>query len=174
MAASLERSLALLRRERLDLLLLLHEAEPADLPAAGRTVLAGAQADGIASAIGFAHFGPARTNDSALTAQVAPWPEDFSAGAAVGVPRIFHSIRNGGRFAAARDPAWAARQAALAERIVGVTREGDAGFLAALLTLAESWPQAGLIFTTTDRARLGGFLRALDAIERAGLCNAVA
>lgn len=164
--ASLARSHDLLRRERIDLVLL-HEAEPAEIEAQGWAVLSGELASGGIGALGFAHSGPAGNADPALAAQLAPWPQDFL-GASDNRPRLFHSVLRGYREAAARDPAVAAAGAAIVARY-GLGGERMAGeYVAALVLLAQVWPKAQLVFATTEPQRLAGLLALIDRVEQGG------
>lgn len=167
LAGSIARSLDLLRRERVDLLLL-HEAEPFDLPEDAWQVLADAVASGQASALGFAHFGPARQRAPGLTVQTAPWPRDFLQ-AEPGQPRIFHSLAKAARVFS-RERAVLAETLARTRDSLGLAGTGAAGdYVAAMVALGRVWPRAGLIFATTSEARLGHFLALLDRAEAAGL-----
>lgn len=161
-AHSLARSRRLLRRDQLDLVLL-HEAEPWQIPAESLAVLERQLAEGSIAQLGFAHSGPPLQDVGGWTVQTAPWLDDVGA-AKAGKSRIFHSVLRGLTAAAKGDPGFAVELAALAGEL-DLADEGPAGrYLAALVWLHRRLPDAGLIFATSAPDRLARFLNLLDRI----------
>lgn len=161
--ASLEQSRRRLRRDRLDLVLL-HEAEPQDIPEGTWAALQAQAGSSRIAQLGFAHSGPPQHKSAQLVAQTAPWPDDFLAPSGPN-PRVFHSVLRGLNAAINANPAVAAAAAETSARH-GLDREGAAGtYAAGLLLLAQTWPDAKLIFATTAPDRLNTFLALLDRIE---------
>lgn len=160
-ARSLARSRRLLRRDRLDLVLL-HEAEPWQIPANSLALLEFELAEGRIARLGFAHSGPALRPAAGWVVQTAPWLSDLERTGA-GQSRIFHSVLRG-LTAAAQDGAIAAELEALAAEL-DVAGEGPAGrYLTALAWLHRRLPDAGLVFATSAPDRLTQFLTLLDRI----------
>jgi hypothetical protein len=158
---SLDRSRRLLRRDRLDLVLL-HEAEPWQIPPESLAVLERQRADGSSAQLGFAHSGPPLRDSAGWAVQTAPWLGDLDAAGLQ--PRIFHSVLRGLTAAAEGDPVCAAELEASAGEL-DVADEGPAGrYLAALVWLHRRRPDAGLIFATSAPDRLARFLILLDRI----------
>lgn len=162
---SLDRSCELLRRDRLDLVLL-HEAEPQLIDPDAWAALHSAQQQGRIDRLGFAHNGPPRNLDPALVGQCAPRPEDFL-GDRPGQRRIFHSIRRSLRSAMRQDAAVAAAAALVCQRNRLKIENGAHEYLVGLLLLAQSSPDAGLIFATSQPKNLASFLDLLKQDELA-------
>lgn len=160
---SLDRSRELLRRDQLDLVLL-HEAEPQLIDPDAWSALRDAQQQGRIGRLGFAHNGPPQSSDPALIAQCAPRPEDFLR-ATPGQPRIFHSIRRSLRLSMREDPAVAAAAAFVCRQNRLKIEIGAHEYLVGLLLLAQSWPDAELIFATSQPANLASFLTLLEKAD---------
>lgn len=160
-SASIARSHRLLRRPRIDMLLL-HEAEPADILPEVWALFETERDRGGAARIGFAHAGPARTQGAGLVVQTAPREDDFVM-PKVG-PRIYHTVRKGTALAL-RDGGEAASRikaarSALDPRLDNATSE----FLAGLLALARVQSEALFIFATTSPYRLRTMLEPAGAL----------
>lgn len=168
-ARSFERSLALLRRDRIDLLFL-HEAAPEEVPAATLEQIGQWQAEGRIGGGGAAHQGPVATLPSGWTAQIAPDLADFAPTAPAPFPVRFHSVRTFARAAAGADPALAERLERVAARIGG----GDPQGLAPFALLAALQPQARLLYATSDADRLTAFLAAWQDIALPDIAKALA
>lgn len=161
-ARSLARSRQLLRRHRLDLVLL-HEAEPWQIPAETLRLLEQEVRLGGIAQLGYAHSGPPLRTLTGWVAQCAPWPEDLES-LTTGKSRIFHSILRGLAAAAKVNSACSTGLASAAAEL-GLAGEGLAGdYLAALVWLHRQLPDAGLIFATSDPGRLDQFIALLDRI----------
>lgn len=156
-AQSLARSRRLLRRDRLDLVML-HEAEPWQVPEATRALLEVERDAGRIGALGFAHSGPPLQETAGWIAQCAPWADSL---AGSGAGRIFHSILRAA--VSCDDPIAAEIDQTVAE--LSLRGQGPGGrYLAALVWLHRRQPEAGLVFATTAPERLASFLALLDRI----------
>ena len=162
---SLARSHDLLRRDRIELVLL-HEAEPQLIDPEAWDTLRSAQNAGRVGQLGFAHNGPAQCADPALVTQTSPLPQYFLMGAGP-QPRIFHSVRRAFRQASRDDPAVAAAAVQASRKLDLRLSEGAAEYLIGLLLLAQADPAAKVIFATSRPENLGEFLALLDRIEPA-------
>lgn len=154
---SLNRSRRLLRRDRLDLVLL-HEAEPWQLPDDSLSLLAAEQKTGRIGQLGFAHSGPMLRENPGWLAQTVPWPEALLGR---GDGCIYHSIL---RAASSGDAIFSA-ELEQTKMSLGLAEAGAAGrYLSALVWLHQRQPNAGLVFATSAASRLGQFLALLDRI----------
>jgi hypothetical protein len=162
---SLARSRKHLHREQLDLVLL-HEAEPQLISSDSWTMLRTAAARGEIGRLGFAHGGPPHNDDPALTAQTAPMQQDFLRSIA-GQRRIFHSVRRSLRAAMQQDPAVAAIAVQICLRYRLRLEIAAHEYLTGLLLLGQIWPDAELIFATSQPENLAEFLSLLQWVEPA-------
>lgn len=149
---SLARSLQRLKRSSVDGLLL-HEADPKDLSAAGWEVLDKARAAGTCKWLGYAHGGPENPSFPALVPQTAPEISDFIATGDARVRRFF-AIRTIMLTAQQADPAFARHLADFARGLGLEMANPTQALLAALALLKKNWAGASLIVFTTDRSRL--------------------
>lgn len=166
---SFERSLTLLRRDRIDLLFL-HEAGPADVPTATLDLIRQWQAAGRIGGAGAAHQGPAEALPAGWTAQIAPDLADFAAPQRALGPLRFHSIRTFANAAAGADHAVADRLA----RVSALIGRGDPQGLAPFALLAALHPEARLLYATSDADRLSAFLSAWQTIALPDIAKALA
>lgn len=165
---SFERSLDLLRRDRIELLFL-HEAEPDAVPPETVALIDQLRADGRIGSLGAAHQGPVNSLPAGWAAQIAPDLADFSRTSPGQAPLRFHSIRNVAKAAAQAVPGLVQRLTRVADQI----GEGDPHGIAPLALLASLNPQAKMIYATTAQDRLEAFIRTwrsldLGAIAKAG------
>lgn len=164
---SFERSLKLLRRERIELLFL-HEAEPGDVPPETVSLIKHWHSQGLIDAAGAAHQGPAGALPAGWVAQIAPDPAAFSRANFNAAPQRFHSIRTVAQFAAQADPGLAQRLASAVNQI----GDGDPNGLAPLALLAALKPNAQLIYATTAQDRLEAFIRTWRSLDLAAIAEA--
>ncbi len=162
-AASLDRSRRLLRRDQLDLVLL-HESEPELVPAETWALLKKLQSIGQIERLGFAHYGPPSNMAKDLVAQTAPQAADFLA-AGTRANRVFHSLRQSLAQGQSSNSGLAARAKSVAANFGIAWASGAGSYLVAMLLLAEAWPDAQLIFATSRPENLAEFLALLDRVE---------
>jgi Aldo/keto reductase family len=165
---SFERSVTLLRRERIELLFL-HEAEPGEVPPETVALIEQLRANERIGAAGVAHQGPIGVLPVGWTAQVAPDLADFSQTRPSSAPLRFHSIRTVAKAAARADFGFAQRLARVADRI----GDGDPHGLAPLALLAAQQPQAKLVYATTAHDRLEVFVQTWRSLDLGAIADAV-
>ncbi len=159
---SIECSHEFLRRETLDMLLL-HAAEPDDIPADSWEVFINEQSNGRADNIGYAHTGPVKAGRDDCIVQIAPRTAEFCTPSVE--RRIFHSIRTSAAIAKSQGDEASSALLRTRDKLSCRTDDATADILAAMVLLADRHPNSTMIFATTSRARLSSILAEAAAID---------
>jgi hypothetical protein len=176
MAKSLEASLKALRRPRIDLLLL-HEAFAEDLTPSVLNFLEQVRRDGRAGAIGYSNGMPYDATLHAawggeLIAQTAVDPAALTvASPSAETKVIFHSLIKTAAWLRRTDRRFASGESAFGNALAGVPA---AEAILPYALAARRWPDARFIYATSLLARLDSFLRTVEALDDARLCDALA